>query len=627
MTDRLIKLACLELQTLNPDQIIKVAGVVQRLKNWFKYQTNSEFKKIVDELKLKSLNSKDILKNISNEIDNFNEAISNGDMASYELSVQNLKNLTQDLWKDVQETSQKGKDYYTLQDLEQPGFSEWFKKHLPSEYDLELGKSYNSPISEFKWYQNLTPDQISISNKSFAILLNQIQKTLELSAEDSSKYLNNIEEIKNRFLISIVQGTLLKTNIKKPSKSIEQQILGSTEIEVLTSPFSLPNSNYKLQAKVDLIDLSTSIVPRKKLSIRKIHFVTSLGQKLAFANSPIPFAVTQLSELDFAKVLRSSYQKTFGKDPSAEILAYGWAQAVLESGRPIKLPNNNIGNLKATKNWINAGKPYFVKSTIEFSPSGERRIEEGASWQAFSSPEEGGIAYWKLLKNKFPEALAWMASGDPDSATINLAKKHYFTANIEKYAKGVSSLYQQFMKKLTPQLPNLISNPQNPPGEKPEMKSWLNEYQQNPQNSNQQIDQLLTNLYANDGKVTTFIKNAKYNEILPSTTVLILVEGQNIEDKINWALTTGQISQDLIQGTFNIFKKDNKIELEIAARGLPLTVGKAVQAIADCVSDGIDNKIYGIGGINCFSNLEKLSYSKIINFQRKFLLKQAMRNL
>src|SRR5690606_13378172 len=80
----------------------------------------------------------------------------------------------------------------------------------------------------------------------------------------------------------------------------------------------------------------------KLASILRTAFQTS---------SERPREVHSFTETEFARALAKGYQKAFGKEPNLEVLGAGWAQAALESGRPIKLPNFNIGNIKATDKW------------------------------------------------------------------------------------------------------------------------------------------------------------------------------------------------------------------------------------------------------------------------------------
>jgi hypothetical protein len=57
--------------------------------------------------------------------------------------------------------------------------------------------------------------------------------------------------------------------------------------------------------------------------------------KLALQPQQLPYKLNNLSDVEFAEALREGYKTAFGKDPTAETLAGAWAQATLESGRPV----------------------------------------------------------------------------------------------------------------------------------------------------------------------------------------------------------------------------------------------------------------------------------------------------
>ena len=178
----------------------------------------------------------------------------------------------------------------------------------------------------------------------------------------------------------------------------------------------------------------------------------------------VPYKITHLSTMELAEALREGYKKVRGADPTAEVLASGWAQAILESGRPVKLPNNNIGNIKATKNWIESND-YFVKDAVEFTRGGEKFIEKAAKWRAYPTPTDGAAGYWQLINDRYGKSFSWMAAGDPIKATKYLKKGGWFTCPEEGYAKASNLLYSEFMKTIAPNMSNLQSNPIRPPSD------------------------------------------------------------------------------------------------------------------------------------------------------------------
>lgn len=615
----ILRTAAIELQTLDSKEVVKVAGIVRRLKNWYKKQTNPIYKEKVLTLQQDTSQMQSTLTALHTELNSLQNSIKDGEIEEYNVRLNNVKDLAAKLWMEFKNTASDSKDYYTMQDMEVPGFAEWFKKHLPSNYDLDLGTIYNKPLKETKWYSNLSPDQISLrEGGSLTHLFNEVKKTLVrdgfTSPEEADALLINKDAFIKEFQNAVVGGTLITAKVKKPSKDVDKMMAGATEIEVTTAPFIIPGSGIQMQAKVNLIDLGTTKSSRQKLSLRKTHYVTLLGnpkkasrqnliKKIALQGNELPYQITQLSDIQFAEVLRQGYQKAFGADPTAEALAGGWAQAVLESGRPIKLPNNNVGNIKATPDWVSSGQPYFVKSTDEYSNDGKYFQDKNAKWKAYATPEDGAAGYWKLIGNHYKSAMDWMAAGDPTSATVALAMNRYFTANIEKYARGVSGLYGEFMNKVAPQLQGLKSSPTAAPGQKPEVKTWVDQYSKSEKDAVlgtktapglDDVDNLINMLYADNsiGLMDKFVKQAILKEILPTSKLLVVLMAKNssFQDKIEYARIAGRVLNKFADGIVSFHTNGDDVEIQCSILGTPLTTTKAAQALCDCVSDAMEMK-------------------------------------
>lgn len=656
----ILRTAALQLQTIDHREVVKVAGLVRRLKNWFKKRQDPDYRQAVETLQQDSLNIKDTISVLYQELGKLQEAIKDGEIDEYNTSLNNVKELTAKLWSEVKTTTNDSKDYYTLQEMESPGFQEWFKKFLPKEYDLQFGTIYNIPMKETKWYANLDSNQITLPAGSKNYLINRIKETLVRDSfadpKEAASYFANESQFINNFQNAVANGVLISANVKNPSEKIPRPMAGTTEIQVTTAPFNVgPN---KVQAKVNLIDLSTSKSSRNKMSLGKTHHVVILGnpvskaasrieelKKLALSNQQVAYKSTPLSDTDLANVLRAGYQQVFGSDPTAEVLANGWAQVAFETGRGSKIYNNNFGNIKATDDWIKSGQPFAVKETSEFTGSG-KHYTDLAKWKAYPSPEAGAAGYWKLIGNRYKKAMDWMEAGDPQSATVALAMNKYFTANIGKYAKGVSSLYNTFMSKIAPTLPGLKSAPRQPPGEKPSLKPWYGDYSKaekeailrggktEPVNVPsattdvplQDVDALINTLYASEvGPMEKFVKNAILEEILPASKVIIVVNSDaSYIDKSEYARVTSFVLRKFIDATVSIHTDGKNIEIQCSVLGTPLTVTGAVQALCDCVSDAMELsnniKVEGMAVPGFVSKYSEMELNEIYKNHRMFNL-------
>ena len=408
--------------------------------------------------------------------------------------------------------------------------------------------------------------------------------------------LNQIEIIE-AFKQAIVDGKLRGAYVFR-GKDVLTHPYGTVQLTIDSAPFEIKDVSGKFQASVGLIDFRKSRVSAEKLTVNRINYVRSISKtamietlyKKAFQDSKqqykttnqVPYKITNLGEVDLANVLRGGYKKVFGKDPSTQALAGGWAQVVLEAGLPVKLPCNNIGNIKAGKEWISQGNPYFSKDTGENKPTGEY-YKTAANWKAFATPEDGAAEYWKLLKSRYSNSLDWMEAEDPTSAAVNLGLKGYYTADIKKYSAGISSLYSKFMKEIAPKISGLKSEKKNIPGPKPEVKSWKSEYKQEPVQKTNEIDSLIHNLTA-ENILTNRVKTAILKKSLPETLTLSVIEGSNISEKQEFAKTAAFILSKYLQSKTIVYKQNDQIQIQALTLGTPITVQNAVQGVLDCLS-------------------------------------------
>lgn len=595
-----LKIANLQLQSLNDSEVVKIAGVVQRVKNWLKSQFSPEFKEKVNALKEESSEVQTLLIELNKNIKSIQNSIDRVDTEQYHADLKVFKSLVLDLIVKAKLLSKESEDFYHRAEIDTPEFDERFKKFLPADYDVELKKQYDQPLKSFKAYSSIIPEIIEISAGSFDKLSNEISKQLterlNLSTNEIKDILqSNSNQIINSFKQAIVDGKLRGAYVFR-GKDVSTHPFGTVQLDVDSAPFEIEDVPGKFYAKVGLIDFRKSRASAEKLKVNRITYVRSLSKsasinilyKKAFQDSKqqykptnqVPYKITNLGEVDLANVLREGYKKVFGKDPSTQALAGGWAQVVLEAGLPTKLPCNNIGNIKATNDWINQGKPYFSKDTGENKPTGEY-YRTAANWKAFPTPEDGAAEYWRLLKSRYSNSLDWMEAEDPTSAAVNLGLKGYYTADIKKYSAGVSSLYSKFMKEIAPKISGLKSEKKNVPGPKPEVKSWKSEYKEIPKTN--EVDSLIHNLTA-ENVLTNRVKTAILKKSLPETLTLSIIEGANFLEKEEFAKTAVFVLSRYLQSKTIIYKQNDQIQIQASTLGTPITVQNAVQGVLDCLS-------------------------------------------
>lgn len=591
-----IKLANIQLELTDESQVVKIAGIIQKVKNWIRSKIDSEFRARVDSLKEESAEIQNLIFKLNELIKNIQNSIENGNVEKYKIDLVEFKKILSELISSTKIVSEESKDFYFKNEIGTEEFKKRFKESLPTDFDIEIDREYSKdsvPLKQFKMYSSISHDLIFFDkrNISFKKLMDEIFKKIsdKITKEEFEKVIQiNGDEIVFAFKQAILDGILLKA-IPYRGKNIERQPYGKLQLIVRTAPFFIKDIPGKYQVVVGLIDSRTSNVKGEKISINRINNVIAVTAKTqlkelykkALLDNQLPYKVTTLSDIELANTLREGYKKVFGKDPTAQALAGGWAQVVLEAGVPIKLPNNNIGNIKAGKEWINSGKPYFSKETGEFTKDG-KFYKTPANWKAFLTPVDGAVEYWNLLKNRYGSSLAWMEAEDPTSATIQLGLKGYFTADIKKYSGAVSSLYLKFMKEIAPKMSGLKFNKKSIPSlDKPELKSWTSEYKEKSEKS--QIDSLMKDLTANN-ILTNRVKTAILKKSLSETLTLTVVNSDNLINGENFAKNASAILYKLFETKTRIFEKDKQIYIQALTIGSPIVAQNAIQGIMDCVS-------------------------------------------
>lgn len=701
--NNIIKLAALELQTLNNSDITKVAGVLRRIKNWFRKQTDPVYAQQLQELEINSAHIKEVLSNLKEISDATDQALRDGDILGFDENFDRLKQLTKIFLESVKETNNSVKnisEYYSLTEMGTPEFLETFKKNLPKGFGLELNTVHEKPLSSFKEYSWLDESKLVLSPKSVIILkkdIGNVLKSNQIFKKDDKISIDENELVAN-FKKAILQGSLRKATPLVPSEEGKPARWGAIDLHVATAPYVLTASSggklvkvkfasdvlladlrngqtlsirkirgtkfegvlesnlnkldystdeprTQLEAEKLMYDLQYGPPEEKKLSqedrealmeeldARKRESSSKLSQilKEALRSQERPFEITKLSETEFARAMAEGYKMVFGKSPSLETLAAGWAQAVLESGRPVSLPCNNVGNIKATKDWIKSGKPYFTtKSTVEFDKKGKKYLHVSPEWRAYDSPAHGAAGYWQLLKGRFGEALDWMGAGDPVSASVVLGKKGYYTANIAKYSTEVGKLYNHFMTKIAKDLPNIKSNAVVLDKEKPEVKELSEDYSRTdmiqPKKDNSwisAIDSLIKKLFAsNDGPAFNLVKNAVLKTALPETYFTVYVTSKN-SSKYPAARILCEALQDIMQAKYTIYKNADDLEITAKTLGAKFTVAQAAQSVCNIIQTGFNetgNNIDMIVAADTLSSGEELTLDELLTSCRKFNL-------
>lgn len=162
--------------------------------------------------------------------------------------------------------------------------------------------------------------------------------------------------------------------------------------------------------------------------------------------TPLPRQKTPLNPATMAAILRDSYHHVFQAYPTLSMLGVAWAQCALEHASGDAVWCHNIGNITT-----GASVPHYVLHVQEQVSPGEWKWMD-LRFAAHADFIDGGRAYWGLLKRRYASALKLFDMGLTDSAARELKRLHYYTADADKYARGMMLLHGRFDREIVPML-------------------------------------------------------------------------------------------------------------------------------------------------------------------------------
>lgn len=661
--DNFIKTAG-QLQSIDQKEVVKVASLVRKLKNLWKSITNTEYRESVSLIQNNAGETQSRVSELNKKINELSSAIKDGDLKDYTKAITEVKKSIDEFMTSLTKLERQTNVLfqYTSREMSRPGFLENMSKGLPSGYDVELNKKYEkTPLRNFNWYKNRKYDLFFGSNPSESEatkhLIDKTLNVLNSYYEDKAAFQKefftgkHLESFITAFTQAVFGGYLIEAKPHRPKRG-ETSKGGTRELTIRTLPFEISGApGATIIATVVLVDNIGNRRGPARMSLRKTKNVELSNNPINLEASntndiikfalQIPYRITKLSEIEFAQALREGYKRVFGNDPTAETLAGAWSQAVLESGRPVKLPNNNVGNIKATSGWVESGKPFFTKDTAEYTNSGEKYISHAAKWRAYPDAAAGAAGYWGLIGNRYKQAMSWMSAGDPTSASVALGLKGYFTANIRLYAKGVTWLYKHFMEKIAPQLLNLQSSPTAAPGEKPQVKNWRNEYSKEEKESillnsvdveqdevNALMNQIAPGLSPVSGLLTKLVKKSFLNAIPDKYALITLSTDGSVVDKIEYALVTSSIINKGLNIQADVCVFNNNVEIACIGKATESKLEGALQEVCDIIASKMMKKtnigVFPTVLAGYQSDYSELDIEDLLANRRAFNMKRIM---
>lgn len=311
MNKIIIRKAYLELLTAEDKQVVKVAGIVNKLKSYLKKLVDSEYANAVDKLEVDSKGVQIASKALSKSIEDLLEAISDGEIEKYDLILEEVRGLTGELNKQLSQLnkdSDKAVQENTTENSATSSYSssgpKSYSKYKPEEWkdkkqrnaifaavskkikewypdhDVPISTEIRRPISSFEWFKN---KKIHIKQGSERTardnIIDKIVKKLagaetiltEKEIRDVFNDQENFAQLSERLGNAIWGGNLISYT---PSEAVKQERkLGEMKLIVRTSDFVLPVLGVVLNLAITLADLSTTNQSDNKLIVRFVNDV------------------------------------------------------------------------------------------------------------------------------------------------------------------------------------------------------------------------------------------------------------------------------------------------------------------------------------------------------------------
>lgn len=342
---KIVRTAAIELQAIDNKEVVKVAGILNRLKNVFKQLTDREYAGAVEQLRADSGMVQATASQLKQRISELTQAISDGDVTGYDVALESVRDLTSQLAIELKKLNQDAKKNTprkstpklpTIPDLETPGaespatvpaaseavpepylkhytaddvkkspdglYTE-VRRHMPTEHDVPFGPHKAGPkLKSFKWFQQFTPEDISIpsgaksgsQNALFEEIFQLTLRVTNLSEKLDEKAIEDMIRsrwpiITSNFKQAILDGSLMEYSPpSKPGKGQATVPMGQIDMAVYTAPFeAIPGTLFECYAVMK--DLAPSRPAAEKLVFRFPKFMRdkASGQAVGLNSSPV----------------------------------------------------------------------------------------------------------------------------------------------------------------------------------------------------------------------------------------------------------------------------------------------------------------------------------------------------
>ena len=295
---QLLRHAALEIQA-DKQNLVRVAGIIQRIKNWWKARWNPEFREKSEQVQEAYSGMKQPLTQLINQLKQFENAVQSqsadeaarivtevqSTLSSVVNDMRNLKSKLKAVDVIVPSTyvDENGKELSgnNLGNVTR-GYSknreliENLWEQLPVQFreEIPIGKRINQPITNFSWFKNYSPSDIVFTNDVRSMTKRLLFQKLSQYFDEST--LKTIEQGYDVFLDNLktailTSSILIQVNFPNVSETVKNRRSNEMQVEVggmdVPYPISANNEIYISVGKLLFHDLGASINPVKRISV------------------------------------------------------------------------------------------------------------------------------------------------------------------------------------------------------------------------------------------------------------------------------------------------------------------------------------------------------------------------
>lgn len=632
----MIRLAALELSATPSSEIVKVAGILSKLKRWWSDLLNPSQQEEFEHFRSTTTDFENQLKDLQDLMSQFDRSVKDANYSEYERVLTDIRGAVISLAKQIKdfqetaiqtatvvkniseakevaesETTTEGAkedliadrksvvtydyDHYKKNKQELLDESKRQIEKYHQDHDVSFGEG-GKKLTSYKWFSGLTPDNIAVNWGEGSAGFNVLNKIHQFSKNDDVLlYKDQRIEFIERLKKSILEGTLLNYDVATPVKDQIRQINQNLMV-VETAPLKL-EIGLTVHLILVLSDLKAGRNGHPYISLRYTRHVKiledlnkkssrlELFQKLAGVDHS---ASKRLPESFWVKFVEMSNRLGAKPEDLAKVIRaesdFDSSATNVQNGRIIakglnQLLKSTAKNLEMTdQQWesYERATPEAQLPYVEkyFRNVGKATIGD-SPWESATQIYIANFAPKYTKKSSNPNAVLY--SNKTESGSDNPA--YHQNKGLDRTGKGhitAGDLAKSVQGPLPLHIDAAIQSAKAKLSGKPVMQDVSKDLPAtNPAN---EVDELLNLLVASN--LADLVKLAKIQEYLPKNTISIVTDSSSA--KTAQAALTATFNTDVESSTIG-----NWTRLAISLHGSKTATLEAVQAICDTCSNAI----------------------------------------